>query len=73
MMQERHLSEKLETVLAGLSVEYRTIFNLRFIEGRSNKKVSRLLGVPVSALTCKAKRVRLKVLGEMQSLLDDHS
>lgn len=71
MMRERQLSTKLETVLASLTDEQRTIFALRFIEGRSNEEVSQLLGVPLSALKAKAKRVRLKVLGEMQSLLDD--
>ena len=71
MMRERQLSAKLESVLAALSQEQRTVFTLRFVEGRSNDEVSQLLSVPLSALKAKAKRVRLKVLGEMQALLDD--
>lgn len=70
MMRERQLSAKLESVLASLSEEQRTVFTLRFIEGRSNEEVSQILGVPLSAMKAKAKRVRLKVLGEMQPLLD---
>jgi RNA polymerase sigma factor (sigma-70 family) len=73
MMRERQLSTRLESVLAELPPEQRTIFTLRFMEGRSNEEVSGLLGIPLSALKAKAKRVRLKVLGEMQPLLDDSS
>lgn len=73
MMRERQLSEKLQSVLAELTDEQRTIFTLRFIEGRSNEEVSHLLGIPLSAMKAKAKRVRLKVLGEMQPWLDDAS
>ena len=71
MMRERQLQEKLDSVLATLTGEQRTIFTLRFMEGRSNEEVSRLLGIQLSALKAKAKRVRLKVMGEMQPLLDD--
>lgn len=71
MMRERQLRAKLESVLADLSEEQRAIFTLRFIEGRSNEEVSHQLGIPLSALKAKAKRVRLKVLGEMQPLLDE--
>lgn len=71
MMRERQLSAKLESVLASLSDEQRTVFTLRFIEGRSNEEVSQTLGIQLSAMKAKAKRVRLKVLAEMQSLLDD--
>lgn len=73
MMRERQLSTRLKSVLAELPSEQRTIFTLRFMEGRSNEEVSGLLGIPLSALKAKAKRVRLKVLGEMQPLLDDSS
>jgi RNA polymerase sigma-70 factor (ECF subfamily) len=73
MMRERQLSAKLESVLADLTDEQRTIFTLRFMEGRSNEEVSHLLDIPLSALKAKAKRVRLKVLGEMQPLLEDSS
>jgi RNA polymerase sigma-70 factor (ECF subfamily) len=73
MMRERQLGAKLERVLAELPPEQRTIFTLRFIKGRSNEDVSGLLGIPLSALKAKAKRVRLKVLGEMQPLLEDSS
>jgi RNA polymerase sigma-70 factor (ECF subfamily) len=71
MMRERQLQAKLDSVLAGLTGEQRTIFTLRFMEGRSNEEVSRLLGIPLSALKAKAKRVRLKVMGELQPLLED--
>lgn len=71
MMRERQLGAKLASVLASLSEEQRAVFTLRFIEGRSNEEVSQILGVPLSAMKAKAKRVRLKVLGEMQSLLDE--
>ncbi|HEX6369787.1 MAG TPA: sigma-70 family RNA polymerase sigma factor [Longimicrobium sp.] len=71
MMRERQLAARLERVLAELTPEQRTIFTLRFIEGRSNEEVSHLLDIPLSALKAKAKRVRLKVLGEMQPLLED--
>lgn len=73
MMRERQLSARLESVLAELTDEQRTIFTLRFMEGRSNEEVSHLLDIPLSALKAKAKRVRLKVLGEMQPLLEDSS
>lgn len=73
MMRERQLSARLESVLADLTDEQRTIFTLRFMEGRSNEEVSHLLNIPLSALKAKAKRVRLKVLGEMQPLLEDSS
>lgn len=73
MMRDRQLSERLERVLAELTPEQRTIFTHRFIEGRSNEEVSSLLDIPLSALKAKAKRVRLKVLGEMQPLLEDSS
>ncbi|HEX6039490.1 RNA polymerase sigma factor [Longimicrobium sp.] len=73
MMRERQLSARLETVLAELTSEQRTIFTLRFLEGRSNQEASSLLDIPLSALKAKAKRVRLKVLGEMQPLLEDRS
>lgn len=71
MMRERQLSAALETLLAALPPEQRTIFTLRFIEGRSNDEVSRLLDIPVSALQGKAKRVRMKILHELQALLED--
>lgn len=71
MMRERQLSAKLESVLSSLSDEQRTVFTLRFIEGRSNEEVSQTLGIQLSVMKAKAKRVRLKVLAEMQSLLDD--
>lgn len=71
MMRERQLSAKLESVLAALSREQRAVFTLRFIEGRSNEEVSQLLSLPLGALKAKAKRVRLRVLAEMQTLLDD--
>jgi RNA polymerase sigma-70 factor (ECF subfamily) len=71
MMRERQLSAKLEAVLDSLTDEQRTVFTLRFIEGRSNEEVSQTLGIQLSAMKAKAKRVRLKVLAEMQSLLDD--
>lgn len=73
MMRERHLKARLESVLADLTSEQRTIFTLRFVEGRSNEEVSSLIGIPLGALKAKAKRVRLKVLGGMQPLLDDNS
>lgn len=73
MMRERQLGERLERVLAELTPEQRTIFTLRFLEGRSNEEVSHLLDIPLSALKAKAKRVRLKVLSEMQPLLEDSS
>lgn len=71
MMRERQLSARLNSVLNELTDEQRTIFTLRFMEGRSNEEVSHLLDIPLSALKAKAKRVRLKVLGEMQPLLED--
>jgi RNA polymerase sigma-70 factor (ECF subfamily) len=71
MMRERQLDQRLARVLADLTPEQRTIFTLRFMEGRSNEEVSHRLDIPLSALKAKAKRVRLKVLGEMQPLLDD--
>ena len=71
MMRDRQLSAKLEAVLDSLTDEQRTVFTLRFIEGRSNEEVSQTLGIQLSAMKAKAKRVRLKVLAEMQSLLDD--
>jgi RNA polymerase sigma-70 factor (ECF subfamily) len=70
MMRERALDARLATIVASLSTEQRTIFRLRFVEGRSNEEVSKMLQIPLSALKAKAKRVRLKVLGEMQDLLD---
>lgn len=70
MMRERALDARLTSIVATLSAEQRTIFRLRFVEGRSNEEVATLLGIPLSALKAKAKRVRLKVLGEMQDLLD---
>ena len=73
MMRERQLNSRLESVIAELPPEQRTIFTLRFVEGRSNEEVSRLLGIPLSALKGKAKRVRLKVFEAMQPLLDDSS
>jgi RNA polymerase sigma-70 factor (ECF subfamily) len=71
MMRERQLSAKLEEVLASLSEEQRTLFTLRYIEGRPNEEVSQILGIPLVALQARAKRVRMKVLSEMQSILDD--
>lgn len=71
MMRARHLAETLAGVLARIPEEQRSVFTLRFIDGRSYAEVSRLLGVPCSALTSKAKRVRLKVRQEMRLLLDD--
>lgn len=73
MMRERQLSAKLNSVLSELTDEQRTIFTLRFMEGRGNEEVSHLLDIPLSTLKAKAKRVRLKVLGEMRPLLDDTS
>lgn len=70
MMRERQLEEKLASVVAALTPEQRTIFTLRFVEGRSNEEVSTLLGIPLSALKAKAKRVRLKVLTQMSDALD---
>lgn len=72
MMRERELNAKLASVLESLSAEQRAIFTLRFLEGRSNDEVSDLLDIPLSVLKAKAKRVRLKVLGEMRPLLHDH-
>jgi RNA polymerase sigma-70 factor, ECF subfamily len=71
MMRERMLAERLEEVVRGLTVEQRRIFTLRFFEGRSNEEVARLLAIPLSAMKAKAKRVRLRVLGEMRDLLGD--
>ena len=71
MMRERQLSARLATVLASLPEDQRAIFTLRFVEGRTNEETSELLGIPLSALKAKAKRIRLKVLREMQTLLDD--
>ena len=73
MMRERQLREKLDSVLAQLTPEQRTIFILRYMEGRSNEEVSHLLDLPLGVLKAKAKRVRLKVLAEMQPLVDDGS
>lgn len=73
MMRERQLSTKMEAVLTRLTPEQRTIFTLRFVEGWSNEEVSDLLGIPLSTLKARAKRVRLKVLGEMQPLLEDNT
>lgn len=71
MMLERQLSARLESILAGLTDEQRSIFALRFVEGRSNEQVSQILGIPLTALKARAKRVRLKVLRDMRPLLDD--
>jgi RNA polymerase sigma-70 factor (ECF subfamily) len=71
MMRERILGAKLETVLTSLPEEQRSIFTLRFLEGRSNEEVSSLLAIPLGALKAKAKRVRLKVLREMEDVLTD--
>lgn len=70
MMRERALDTRLATIVADLPTEQRTIFRLRFIEGHSNEEVSTSLGIPLSAMKAKAKRVRLKVLMAMQDLLD---
>lgn len=72
-MRERQLGEALDRVLADLTAEQREIFTLRFIEGRTNEDVSHLMGIPLSALKAKAKRVRLKVLADMRPLLEDGS
>jgi len=71
MMRERQLSTRLEAVLASLSEEQRTLFTLRYVEGRPNEEVSQILGIPLVALQARAKRVRMKVLSEMQSMLED--
>lgn len=71
MMRERQLGEELEGVLAGLPPGQRAVFELRFVQGRSNEEASRALGIPLDALKARAKRVRLKVLRAMQALLDD--
>lgn len=69
MMRERELSLRLEQVLTGLTVEQRQIFTLRFLDGLSNVEVARVLDLPINTLKAKAKRVRLKVLHEMQLLI----
>ena len=71
MMRERQLAEKLQRALDALPDEQRSIFTLRFVQGRSNEEVSQLLGIPLSALKGKAKRVRLKILEEMRDHLDE--
>ena len=71
MMRERELNARLKAVLAELKPEQRAIFTLRFVEGRSNEAVSMLLGIPLASIKAKAKRVRLKVLEEMQPWLDE--
>lgn len=71
MMRERDLDARLRAILDSLPGDQRTIFSLRFLDGRSNEEVAELLGVPFSALKAKAKRVRLKVLREMDLLLTD--
>ena len=71
MMQERELSAELRRVLSGLTLEQRTIFTLRFIEGCTNAEVSQELGIELDALKAKAKRVRRKVLDAMQAMLSD--
>lgn len=73
MMRERRLATKLQEILATLSDEHRTIFTLRFLEGRSNEEVATALRLPFSSLKAKAKRVRLRVLVQLQDLLEDAS
>ena len=73
MMRERQLNAELERAVAGLPDEQRMIFTLRFIDGRSNDEVSAALGTSATALKGKAKRVRLKVRGQVFRILDAHS
>jgi RNA polymerase sigma-70 factor, ECF subfamily len=72
MMRERELDARLKSVLEGLPAEQRTIFRLRYLEGRSNEEVAQMLGIELSALKARAKRVRLKVLAEMGDLLEEN-
>jgi RNA polymerase sigma-70 factor (ECF subfamily) len=71
MMRERELDARLKSVLDALPPEQCTIFRLRYLEGRSNEEVAQILDIELSALKARAKRVRLKVLGEMGDLLEE--
>lgn len=70
MMRERQLQARLQRAVAELSEEQRRIFTLRFIDGRSNEEVAKLLKIPLGALKGKAKRVRLSVLETMRPWLE---
>lgn len=70
MMRGRAVDHALESSLSRLPVEQRRIFELRFVQGYSNEEVASILAQPLGSVKAKAKRVRLRVRGELREMMD---
>ena len=60
VLQQRR-REKIESVMLDIPEKYRTVLRLKDLEGRSNKEVSDMLGISLTAVKSRALRARRKI------------
>ncbi|MFB3895250.1 MAG: RNA polymerase sigma factor [bacterium] len=66
---KKELNEKIDTAIAALPIEYRTVITMRDIEGLSNEETGKILGISVAAVKSRLHRARLFVREQLDEYL----
>ena len=69
ILLKKELNETIDTAIAELPLEYRTVITLRDIEGLSNEEVGIVLGLSVAAVKSRVHRARLFVREKLDAYL----
>ena len=59
VLLKKELNAVIDTTIAALPIEYRTVLSLRDIEGLSNEETGRIVGISVAAVKSRVHRARL--------------
>jgi RNA polymerase sigma-70 factor (ECF subfamily) len=69
VLLKKELNTAIDTAIAALPLEYRTVITLRDIEGLSNEEVGIILGLSVAAVKSRVHRARLYVREKLDAYL----
>lgn len=65
VMLKKELKHKLDTAIQKLPVDYRTVFILRDVEGKSNEETATIVGITVEATKSRLRRARAFLRNEL--------
>jgi RNA polymerase sigma-70 factor (ECF subfamily) len=71
ILERKELVEILERAIASLPQIYRAVFLLRDVEGLSNKAVSEMMGLTISAVKSRLMRARLFLRKQISALVKE--
>jgi RNA polymerase sigma-70 factor, ECF subfamily len=69
VLLKKELNEKIDTAIAALPLEYRTVITMRDIEGLSNEETGKILELSVAAVKSRLHRARLFVREQLDEYL----